>query len=65
MNLTKHAAQRLNERGLSPTDVLRAVCRGIPEVSRDAVRVRYRDVVVVCAPTPAGHLDIITAYRSA
>ena len=64
MNLTRHAAQRLNERGLSPADVLRAISRGTPEVSRDAVRVRFHDIVVVCAPTHQGHLDIITAYRT-
>lgn len=64
MNLTQHAEQRLRERGLTQYDVLRAVSRGEPEESHGAVRVRWHDIVVVCAPGVHGTLDIITAYRS-
>lgn len=64
MTLTQHAEQRLRQRGLTHYDVLRAVSRGTPEVSRGAVRVRYHDIVVVCSPGPSGSLDIITAYRT-
>jgi hypothetical protein len=63
MTLTKHAQQRQHERGLPDHLIRMAITRGTPEVSRGAVRVRWRDVVVVCVPEPWG-LEIITAYRS-
>ena len=63
MTLTRHAEQRLRQRGLTESDIRLALCRGTPEVSHGAVRVRYHDIVIVCAPEDWG-LDIITAYRS-
>jgi hypothetical protein len=63
MTLTRHAEQRLRERGISEREIQLALARGTPELSRGAVRVRWHDVVVVCSPEDWG-LEILTAYRN-
>lgn len=65
MTLTKHAAQRLLERGITDREVQLTLCRGTPEVqSHGKVRVTWHNIVVVCVPEDWG-LEIITAYRRA
>jgi hypothetical protein len=62
MTLSKHAQERLLQRGLTDREIQQALARGTPEISRGAVRVTYHSLVVVCVPEDWG-LDIITAYR--
>lgn len=64
MTLTKHAEQRLRQRGLTDREIQLALIKGTPELSRGAVRVRWHDIVVVCSPEDWG-IEIITAYRTA
>lgn len=63
MTLTKHAAERLRERGITEREIQLTLARGTPVVqSHGKVRVTRHDVVVICVPEDWG-LEIITAYR--
>jgi hypothetical protein len=64
MTLTRHAEQRLRQRGLTDREVQLALTRGTPELSHGKVRVHWRDITVVCVPEDWG-IEIITAYRRA